>query len=67
MGGIVPLRKGSLLRIILGIYSVVWEGSLILVLGLCSMTTQSKRGVQKEGTVHEDMHKNLLILAEKPT
>ena len=57
MGGIVPLRKGSQRQITSGIYSVVWEGSLILVLGLCSMTTQSKRGVQKEGTAQEDMHK----------
>ena len=65
MGGIVLLRKGSLLQIILGTYSVVWEGRLILVLGLCSMTIRSKRGVQKEGTAQEDMHKSGLILAEK--
>ena len=67
MAGIVLLPKGSLLKTILGIYLVVWEGSPISVLGLCSMTIQSKRGVQKEGTAQEDMHKSRLILAEKPT
>ena len=65
MGGKVPLRRVSLLQTTLVIYSAVWEVCLILVLGPCLMITQSRRGVRKEGTPREGMHKSGLDFAEK--
>ena len=62
MGGIALSRKEYLLQIISEIYLAVWEGYPILVLGLCSMTTRSQKGVRREGMLQEDMRKGGLEL-----
>lgn len=66
MSGKVLLRRGSLLEITLVIYSAVWEVFLILVLGLCSMMTRSKKEVRREETQRGDTHESGANLAEGP-
>ena len=64
MDGKALSRKEYLLRIISEIYLAVWEECPILVLGLCSMTTRLKKGVQREGTLQEDTRKGGLDVNE---